>query len=368
MSRRCEECGAVLDPTKLLRCTKCKACFYCSRECQARNWKRIHKKVCTTDPSLWRFVPVEMAVERALARHPKIKAPKEAFCYICLQGEDDETSSSSSKGKRKLMRGCACRGTSAGFVHLECLVELAERKDETEGKDETEEKTRAVFAAWTSCVNCRQDFTGPVELQMLRYFWRRYRSSPNIELCFNSLRALAYMLERNNELDAANRLYDGVSKFAGIDNVVLRSIKLNRADIMKRNGQELEALELLKTLLDEAKEDMVNPLFCLKTMIDMAGLLGKLGRHQECLDTSTEAIAFANANFPPDDINKTTAMQMAGIACAGLGRVDKCKAILTDVLAARTRILGRDHHLTKSTREFMVSHGFAIPVGYEEHP
>ena len=80
-ARRCEECGTVLDPAKILRCTKCKACFYCSAACQKRNWK-IHKRVCSTDPLLRRFVPVEMAVERALAKqkakHPKIQAPKDA--------------------------------------------------------------------------------------------------------------------------------------------------------------------------------------------------------------------------------------------------------------------------------------------------
>ena len=76
--RHCEECRAVLDPKKVLRCTKCKACFYCSAACQKRNWK-VHKRVCTTDPLLRRFVPVEMAVERALAQQPPMEqAPKDA--------------------------------------------------------------------------------------------------------------------------------------------------------------------------------------------------------------------------------------------------------------------------------------------------
>ena len=133
ITHRCEECWAVLDPAKVLRCTKCKACRYCSRECQTRNW-RLHKRVCSTDPALRRFMPVEMAVERILTTLPKTKAPKEATCYICLEG--DGTSSSS-----KLMRGCACRGDSAGFVHLECLTELAISKEASGDR-------RAVFAAW----------------------------------------------------------------------------------------------------------------------------------------------------------------------------------------------------------------------------
>ena len=73
----CEECWAVLDPAKVLRCTKCKACRYCSRECQTKNWK-LHKRVCSTDPVLRPFIRVEMAVERALTKQPKVRAPKDA--------------------------------------------------------------------------------------------------------------------------------------------------------------------------------------------------------------------------------------------------------------------------------------------------
>ena len=77
-TRRCEECRAVLDPAKILRCAKCQSCFYCSKECQTRNW-RVHKRVCSTDPLLRRYVPVEMAVERALALQPPMEqAPKDA--------------------------------------------------------------------------------------------------------------------------------------------------------------------------------------------------------------------------------------------------------------------------------------------------
>ena len=71
------KCECRADGAKL-RCGKCKFCFYCSKTCQASNWK-IHKRVCTEDPSLRPFVPVEMAVERALAKEPPMEqAPKDA--------------------------------------------------------------------------------------------------------------------------------------------------------------------------------------------------------------------------------------------------------------------------------------------------
>lgn len=38
---KCEECG---DPATQ-RCSKCKVAWYCSRDCQLRQWKK-HKAIC----------------------------------------------------------------------------------------------------------------------------------------------------------------------------------------------------------------------------------------------------------------------------------------------------------------------------------
>ena len=98
-------------------------------------------------------VPIEMAAERVLKRLPsQEKAPADATCYICLDHDS------------KLMRGCACRGDSAGFVHLECLIEFAERNEE--------DWSRQSFAF---CIICKQGFTGALRLQLLRRWWRRHR-------------------------------------------------------------------------------------------------------------------------------------------------------------------------------------------------
>ena len=180
----------------MLRCSKCKI-YYCSKTCQARNWK-IHKHVCSPDPALRPYIPVEMAVERVLPKQPTVQAPKDAFCYICLEGEEDGKSS-------KLMRGCACRGNSAGFVHLECLTELAMTK-------EASGDHQAIYDSWNECGNCKQNFTGALDLEMTRRFWRRYRSSKDLDLRYNSTRTLAGCLGDDGEVDAANQLLDEASK------------------------------------------------------------------------------------------------------------------------------------------------------------
>ena len=40
--RRCKKCALG---KKLMRCSRCQSSFYCSRECQRKDWTR-HKKVC----------------------------------------------------------------------------------------------------------------------------------------------------------------------------------------------------------------------------------------------------------------------------------------------------------------------------------
>ena len=120
-----------------------------------KNWKKLHKRVCSEDPSIKPHVPIEMAVERALKRLPSQRtAPADATCYICLDHDS------------KLVRGFACRGDSAGFVHRECLIELAERDEEG--------STRSKFS-FNFCINCKQGFTGALQLQLVRHLWRRHR-------------------------------------------------------------------------------------------------------------------------------------------------------------------------------------------------
>ena len=344
-TRHCEECGAVLDPTKVLRCIKCKVCFYCSRECQTRNW-RLHKRVCTTEPLLRRFVPVEMAVERSLAKQPSMEqAPKEAFCYICLEGDGKSS---------KLRRGCACRGDSAGFVHLECLAELAASQVDCD----------AVFKAWTKCGNCKQSFTGALGLEMDRCFWRRYRSRQDqLTLRYNSTRNLAIWLGDNAENDAANQLLDEVSTCVGHDKELLLELKLLRAGLLIKNGEKLDALGLLQAMLPEAKLYTASPELYGVTLLHIADLLLGLDRYQGAYEAAAEAVASAKANFGLEDSRTLTAMKMHAVAYARLGRVEEAKTSFDDLLAIEIRVFGRDHKYTQDTLRKMRTYGYAESSG-----
>ena len=342
--RHCEECRAVLDPAKILRCTKCKACFYCSAACQKRNW-RLHKRVCSTDPLLRPFIPVEMAIERALKRQPTMEeAPKDAFCYICLEGDGDGKSS-------KLMRGCACRGDSAGFVHLECLAELAMSKEES-----------GDLQAWSKCGNCKQIFMGALGLEMQRRFWRQHRSSQDLNRRYHSSRSLATRLGSQSEFDAVNQLLDAASACVGNNTEALLSLNLHRAALLLDNGQRLDGLGLLQAMLPEARVCTQPPIYAL-LMHQIADVLVDLNRNQEAHEMVTELVAFAKAKFGLEDAKTLRAMTTYAVACAKLGRMEEAKANFEDALATQTRVLGREHPYTQDTLSKMRTYGFAEPSG-----
>jgi hypothetical protein len=64
--QRCSNCESweSVDSARFARCGKCKDKFYCSRDCQAADWKAGHKKYCReglTEEQVAAQVNVEMA-------------------------------------------------------------------------------------------------------------------------------------------------------------------------------------------------------------------------------------------------------------------------------------------------------------------
>ena len=333
MTRRvCEECGTALDPAKILRCTKCKACFYCSAKCQKRNWKRVHKRVCSTDPALRPFIRVEMAVERALAKQrPMDQAPKDATCYICLEGEDDG---------EKLMRGCACRGDNAGFVHLECLKEYA-----TSNEDSVDDES--VTNSYGVCINCRQPFNGALRLHMRRSFWRRHKNGHDYRLRRFAVQFLADCLLDYGEVDTTDHLYNELRKIGGHGLVIRR----HRADMMIKNGHKLEGLQLLRAMVPEAKEDSAMMYF--QTLFSLADVLYELERNDEAFETATDAVAIAEETFGLESPNTLIVKVMYASICSDLGYIDKMGELVLDNLAIATQTFGPDHSLTQKLKSIL---------------
>ena len=279
-----------------------------------------------------------MAVERAVAKQPTVQAPKDARCYICL--EEDAASASS-----KLMRGCACRGNSAGFAHLECLAELAESK-------EASGDVVAIFNAWIRCGNCKQRHGGPLGLELRRRFWRRYRSGRN-PLGYDANKFLANWLAEDGEIDAVNQLLDEASTYVGNNKSALLDLNINRVKALAKNGQNLEeALERLHAILPEAKEDTAHPFQYFQAMRKYVEVLTDLDRKQEAHEASAEMAAFTKTAFGLNHENTLVARKMYASACAELGRFEESSAIIEEILTTETRIYGPDHIITQETRRY----------------
>ena len=250
------------------------------------------------------------------------------------------------------MRGCACRGDSAGLVHLECLTELAKNKEAS-----------GDLQAWIKCGNCKQSFEGALGLEISRRFWRHHRSSQDLGLRYNSSRSLAARLANSDELDGASQLLDEASTCVGSNTEALLDLKLIRASVLFEHDQNLEALGLLQATLPEAKAYAAHPHIYCRTMDQMARVLLVLDRYQEAHEAAVEAVAFTKAKFGLEDPLTLIAWTLYAAACAKLGRVEEAKANFNYVLTTQTRVLGRDHPDTQMTRAVMSDFGFPVPSG-----
>ena len=224
------------------------------------------------------------------------------------------------------MRGCACRGESAGFVHLECLAQFARKKEEVSNDLET------VLYGFMSCVNCKQNFKGALALEMVRRLWRRYRSAQNLTLRYNSVRHLAYCLGQQGDIDASNYLFDEAFKCAGGDMQRVLDLQINRAYLLPSNGHKLEALKILRATLPAAKEYSADKYLYIEAHHQTADILNDLGQYQESLDMGAELISFAEAKCGRESEYTLNARELHALNCSHLGRVEETKAIFEDIL------------------------------------
>ncbi len=78
-------------------------------------------------------------------------------CYIYLDEGPDEAG-------KPLVRDCSCRGDTAGFAHLSCIIEYAEQKSKQAAD------SAAFSTPWEECNNCNQPFQNQVALDLSSAF------------------------------------------------------------------------------------------------------------------------------------------------------------------------------------------------------
>mmetsp|Transcript_23653 Transcript_23653/g.51255 ORF Transcript_23653/g.51255 Transcript_23653/m.51255 type:complete len:333 (-) Transcript_23653:626-1624(-) len=109
-------------------------------------------------------------------------APTGATCWICLEEGPDG-------GGEPLMRDCACRGQSAGYAHISCVVKYAQSRLDV------------CVTAWKECPLCAHGYQGRVALTLSNHFVAKTQSrGKNHPLRLDAIEYWAYcQLLHDNE-------------------------------------------------------------------------------------------------------------------------------------------------------------------------
>ena len=113
-----------------------------------------------------------------------VHVPVGAECYLCLGEGDDEEG-------LPLVRDCSCRGDSAGFAHLSCIIHFAEQKSEKVvdhclcGDPECVANAADIpwefIEPWNTCIICKQSFQDQLSLDLTSAVYRlRSRNIPEM--------------------------------------------------------------------------------------------------------------------------------------------------------------------------------------------
>ena len=286
-----------------MRCKKCEACFYCDQTCAKRGWK-VHKKVCTADPALKEQVPIEDAVEKVVAQLKEAEAPKGTRCFICLEDEEDGV----------LLRGCACRGEGAGYVHVDCLARFAETR--------AKEAKRGIWLdndkTWYQCVTCQRILEGKLGLEMCRRLWRR---------------AVPIRKEFPSNYAMACTVLSGALTQRS-DDPFVKEAALSLVQESKNFGRECATMSMSRG----ARNEM--------TIIDIVTRAAPLvlTQPQNAIDMLTPVMTAARQLESPHQ--RALALNTMVFAYHGVGRYDDVIAIAEDAIAIDTQIYGPDEGTT----------------------
>eukprot|EP00632_Arachnochrysis_sp_CCMP2950_P012658 CAMPEP_0185703078 /NCGR_PEP_ID=MMETSP1164-20130828/13596_1 /TAXON_ID=1104430 /ORGANISM="Chrysoreinhardia sp, Strain CCMP2950" /LENGTH=341 /DNA_ID=CAMNT_0028370345 /DNA_START=75 /DNA_END=1101 /DNA_ORIENTATION=+ len=200
---------------------------------------------------------------------------------------------------------------------------------------------------WTECATCQQLFTGALNFEMCRRYWRFHWDTPASRERMHALGCMATALE-GTEPDFAERLR--AQSFEGLareNDTVLHS-EIDRAhDLAEQNPDA--ALELLNGLRPRVAT-------CWRLVVRLyyanvrARVLVVLGRNQEALAFTAEIVELATAyNSGPDSTAALAHIMWRGTLLITVGRVTEGQATLNRLLATQRRVLGAEHPETRKT-------------------
>jgi hypothetical protein len=159
-----------------------------------------------------------------------------------------------------LRRDCSCRGTDAGFVHLTCLAEYAEKKNEEWNAQSADDREiGAMREPWEVCPNCLQDYqntlSADIANEFVSYVERDYPNdkAKRVEALSHKLWLLVSMIKCSQQ----NLIIDEAKEVASKVLALIQQMKLETLTLSNRHMQ-VEAItynEIGLIAIKEARTD-----------------------------------------------------------------------------------------------------------------
>jgi len=288
-------------------------------------------------------------------------------CWICLCDEPDDD------GKLPV-RDCSCRGDSAGYAHLSCLVKYAQTKStEISNKSPAIGNVEDFFKAWKKCPNCEQAYQHQLAFELansLLLFVKSKHSKYTKEKYLLVAAALQVKMEAAKaNMGIHGQLAQGIE--AGNELVALFKDMVVKLPNSKFNQKERDLLAnaygQLSTLylLDSSNEGKKKAIVCCEKSLDIYKSIG----NREGVKTMEDLIKYIKSNsFAQDGLgdqlntlrqilndeikmgNSGGAVGTATALARSLLLTDhgiESERILTKYAPISRRVHGEDHSQTK---------------------
>ena len=290
-----------------------------------------------------------------------------AVCYLCLGGGVDDNDG------QQVRRDCACRGTDAGFIHLECLADYAETKSMQTRGDMDE-----FVKPWAACPGCHQNYQNELAIDIANKFAsfvrRQYpddtqRQVESLNVKMAALKSMFWKLQplqKREAEDTANVLLSLINQMK------------NDAPLTYRYSQyEANAYYIHGTIaFDEGTEESArravihfenqlelnasigydDGVATAKTCIALAKSKYKGGiNNEEVLKASQEVYELRIAELGEESEYTIRAGEDYAIELQRANRCDEARELLMKLLATSKQVLGSDHCTTKAVASTLAS-------------
>jgi tetratricopeptide (TPR) repeat protein len=257
-------------------------------------------------------------------------------CYICYESQPPPIQS-----------GCACRD-EAGFVHVECMVQVAVSQVGHRGN-----------IAWWECHTCRQKFTGAMRTGLAEAWWARVRdaaeeSAERLSAAYN----LGQSLDGEGKYGEAERMFREVHcifmRLRGAEHPQTLSCAGEIALCLSYQGKHAEAEQIYREVLAVEKR-VLGPEHpkTLRSAANLAGSLCGQVKHAEGEQIFHEVLAVEKRVLGPEHPGTlATAVNLAA-SLFDQRKYTEAQPLCAATLEVQRRVLGPNHPNTLYTASLL---------------